>query len=202
VEAYLAGLVPSAGEVRQIMEEWAEENNFPIVGPQVGAFLAQLVRLSGAKRIFELGSGFGYSALWMAAAMGEAGSITCTELDMQNIERGRRWLRDAGMDSRVNWHCGDALMHLEASEGSYDLILNDIDKHQYPEALRRAWPRVRPGGLLITDNVLWSGRVASALFTDRETESIREYTRMALALPDALSTIIPLRDGLLVSLKV
>ena len=201
VESYLAGLAPRRGEVLRAMEDWARETGFPIVGPLVGSLLALLVHAAGVRRAFELGSGFGYSALWTAQAMPEDGDLTCTELDAQNIERGRRWLHSAGVGARGNWLCGDALGHLEASDGTYDLIVNDIDKHQYPLALELAWPRVRRGGLLVTDNVLWSGRVAASRFADRETEAIREFTRQTLELPDALSTIVPLRDGVMLSLK-
>jgi predicted O-methyltransferase YrrM len=160
--------------------------------------LAGLVR---AQRVFELGSGFGYSALWLAEALGPEGRVECTETNPDNINRGRLWLQAAGVSERVTWHEGDALSQLRAAKGTFDLIFNDIDKEQYPEALRVAWPRVRPGGLMITDNVLWSGRVVTEDPPADSTAGIRAFTRSAFALPDAHTSIVPLRDGLLMSWK-
>jgi predicted O-methyltransferase YrrM len=128
--------------------------------------------------------------------------MECTETNPANIARGRDWLQAAGVGDRVIWHEGNGLVHLQFQDGPYDLIFSDIDKAQYPEALRVAWPRLRPGGLMITDNVLWSGRVVTEDPPDESTAGILEFTREAFALPDAHSSILPLRDGLLISWKL
>jgi len=201
VAGYLDGWTTEPDPVQSEMESYATTHDFPIVGPVVGAFLAVLARGAGVKRVFEMGSGFGYSALWFSRAISEGAEITCTELDPENIRRGREWHRRAGIGDSVHWICGDALSAMRDARGRFDLVFCDIDKQQYPEALKIAWLKLRPGGLMVTDNVLWSGRVTSSVDSDPETSAIREFTRSAYALPDADSTIIPLRDGLLVSLK-
>jgi caffeoyl-CoA O-methyltransferase len=202
IDQYLKSLTPARRGVLTTMEAYAREHEFPIIGPLVGRFLQQLVKLTSARRIFEMGSGFGYSALWMALAMDPDGRIDCTETDAANVERGRRWLKDAGVGDRVAWHHGDALALLREADGPFDLILNDVDKHQYPDGLKLAWPRLRRGGVMVTDNTIWSGRVVTEDPPSESTQGILTFNREAYALPDALATILPLRDGLLVAVKV
>jgi predicted O-methyltransferase YrrM len=202
LQPYLEQLAGPSPAVAAEMEAYARAHDFPIVGPQVGRLLRMLAGLVRAERIFELGSGFGYSALWLADALGPRGRIECTETNPDNISRGRAWLQAAGVGERVTWHGGDALAQLRAADGAFDLIFNDIDKEQYPEALRVAWPRVRPGGLMITDNVLWSGRVVTEVPPADSTAGILEFTRDAFALMDAHTSIVPLRDGLLLAWKL
>lgn len=201
VAGYLDRWSTEPDPVRSEMESYAATHDFPIVGPVVGGFLAVLARGAGVKRIFEMGSGFGYSALWFARATGTGADITCTELDPENIRRGKEWHRRAGIGDCVRWVCRDARAALSDSAGDLDLVFCDIDKKQYPEALQIAWSKLRPGGLMVTDNVLWSGRVVSSVSPDPETAAIVEFTKAAYALSDGDSTIIPLRDGLMVSLK-
>lgn len=202
IDQYLKSLTPARQGVLATMEAYAREHEFPIIGPLVGRFLQQLVKLTSARRIFEMGSGFGYSALWMALAMDGDGRIDCTEMDAANVERGRQWLADAGAGHRVVWHHGDALGFMRQADGPFDLILNDVDKHQYPEGLRIAWPKLRRGGVMITDNTIWSGRVVAEDPPSESTQGVLTFNRQAYALPDALATILPLRDGLLVAVKV
>jgi caffeoyl-CoA O-methyltransferase len=137
----------------------------------------------------------------MALALDSGGKIECTESDTDNVQRGQRWIEQAGMAERVHWNSGDALELITKLDDQYDLILNDVDKEQYPEALRRAWPKVRRGGVLITDNALWHGRVAHESPPGESTRGVLQINQAAYALPDALVTILPLRDGLLLALK-
>ncbi|MFH2054623.1 MAG: O-methyltransferase [bacterium] len=201
ISRYLEQLTPERPPVLQEMEAYAREHKFPIIGPQVGHFLQQLVILTDAKRIFEMGSGYGYSALWMALAMGSGGRIECCEFDSANIERGRQWLALADVSDKVAWHQGDAREAIKETQGPFDIILNDIDKEWYPEALRLAWPELRPGGVMVTDNALWSGRVVTQNPPAESTVGVRQVNLDAYAVGEGVASLLPLRDGLLVITK-
>ncbi len=201
ITSYLEELAPARPPALQEMEEYASQHDFPIIGPQVGHFLQQLVVLADARRIFEMGSGYGYSALWMALAMADDGRIECSEFDPDNIARGKKWLAQAGVDTKVSWHDGDARDAIRAAAGPFDIIVNDIDKQWYPEALRLAWPKLRPGGIMVTDNALWSGRVVSESPPQEWTTGVLQVNRDAYGLSDGIASVLPLRDGLLLVVK-
>jgi caffeoyl-CoA O-methyltransferase len=201
ITEYLECLTPERHPVQQEMEKYAGEHNFPIIGPLVGRFLQQLVVLTGARSIFEMGSGYGYSALWMALTLPDDGKIQCTEFDADNIARGKDFLKRAGVDGKVSWLQGDALDHIKKARGPFDIILNDVDKHQYPNSLEIAWPKLRRGGAMITDNSLWSGRVVTEDPPTKSTSGVLRINKNAYALDDGVASIIPLRDGLLLIVK-
>lgn len=201
IEAYLRSLIPDRDPVLRAMEEIAEKEKIPIVGPLVGRLLFQLARVSGARRVLELGSAIGYSTLWMAMAVGEGGTVIFTDWEEENAGRAREFFRQAGVDRRVEIHTGEALEIIDRLEGEFDLIFNDVDKHAYPEVFRKAIPRLRPGGMLVSDNVLWSGRAAEP-DGDEWTRGIQEYNRLIHGTDGLLSTILPLRDGVSVTLRL
>jgi predicted O-methyltransferase YrrM len=118
------------------------------------------------KRIFEMGSAIGYSTIWLARAAGPKGKVHYTDGDSANAKRAAEYFRRAGVAKRINVQVGDALELLGKTFGQFDLIFNDVDKHQYPDALRAALPKLRKGGLFITDNTLWSGKAARAAAPD------------------------------------
>jgi predicted O-methyltransferase YrrM len=187
------------------MEAYAEENGFPIVGRNVGVTLEVLARSAGARRIMELGSGFGYSAYWHARAVGADGEVHLTDGDPENEARAAGYLERAGLADRVRFHVGDAVQELAQLQGDFDVIFNDIDKHGYPAAWRAASDRIRPGGLYVCDNVLWYGRVAVDDPDDRRpgwTEAVLEHNRLIAEDERYLSTIVPTRDGVLVATRV
>ncbi|NOY05228.1 MAG: O-methyltransferase [Chlorobi bacterium] len=160
------------------MESYARENDFPIIGPLAGAYLYQLACMSNAKRVFELGSGYGYSAYYFLKAVGPTGMVHCTELSEKNIDLARDFLTRADLWDRVTFHQEDALSALERIGGSWDVIFNDIHKHQYPASIELAYHHLRPGGLFISDNVLWSGRVLDGKDDGSpDTAAIKEFTR-------------------------
>ena len=202
VEKYLYTLLPERDEVLREMEERAKREHIPIIGPAVGRLLYQYAQLTGAKRIFEMGSAIGYSTIWLARACPEA-EVFYTDGDPKNAEDARAYFERAGVAARISVQVGDALELLQKTEGSFDLIFNDVDKHDYPRVFRLALPRLRRGGLFITDNALWSGRVArEAESGDRETPAIQELNRLVYSSPEVFTTIIPLRDGVAVCRKV
>ena len=142
------------------MEAYAAEKGFPIVGRNVGVTLEVLARATGAQRIMELGSGFGYSAYWHARAVGSGGKVHLTDGDPENEVRAAEYLKRAGLADRVEFQVGDAIQGFESLAGDFDIVFNDIDKDGYPAAWRAVSDRIRPGGLYVCDNVLWYGRVA------------------------------------------
>ena len=201
LENYLKGLLPDRDSVLQQMEAYGYKKDFPIIGPLVGRLLLQLASLTQAKRVFELGSGFGYSALWFSKGIQPDGKIICTDGSRENAAMAQGFFTQAGIERLVDFRVGDALSLLDQESGSFDIILNDIDKHEYPQAFRKAVPRLRKGGLLITDNVLWSGKVVSDQ-RDPDTTGILEFNRLAYQSQEVHTVIIPLRDGVAVSLKL
>ncbi|HUU15000.1 MAG TPA: O-methyltransferase [Terriglobia bacterium] len=201
-EKYLYALLPRRDRVIAEMERYAARHKVPIVGPACGRLLYQLARLAGVRRVFEMGSAIGYSTAWLARAVGPYGMVYYTDENPANAKRARKYLRRAGVDDRVKFLTGDALQLLQATDGPFDLIFNDVHKSQYPEVLRIAVPRLRPGGLFISDNVLWSGRAARlAPRKDAATRAIQDFNRLIYRSPDLFTTIIPLRDGLAVCVK-
>jgi predicted O-methyltransferase YrrM len=201
IESYIGSLPRRRHPVFSRMEAFARKNGFPIIGPLVGPVLFQLARLIGARRVFELGSGFGYSAAWFAQAVGPRGLVVMTEGNAENSRRAMRYLASARLASRVRPLVGDALGHLARERGTFDIILNDIDKHSYPEVLPLARKKLRRGGILITDNMLWGGDVLDAR-PDRSTRGIVELTQALYRAPDFFTTLLPIRDGVTVSLKL
>jgi caffeoyl-CoA O-methyltransferase len=201
IDAYLRKIQTRRNPVLAPMEAYAEKHGFPIIGPLVGPILFQLARMIGARRVFELGSGFGYSAVWFSQAVGPRGRVVMTEGDPVNSDLAMRYLRRARLAARVTPRVGDALTMLAKEKGKFDVILNDIDKWQYPEVLPLARKKLRRGGLLITDNMLWSGRVLKKN-PDRNTRGILGLTRLLYSAPDFFTVLLPVRDGVTVSLKL
>jgi caffeoyl-CoA O-methyltransferase len=201
IEAYLKGLLPQRHPVLLEMEEEARSSGFPIVGPLVGTLLALLTKTMGARRVLELGAGFGYSAFWFAQALPPDGQVLAFERNPANIERAKAYLGKAGLGERVAFQPGDALELLDNEAGPFDIIFNDIDKSAYPQVPPKALPKLRAGGLLVSDNNLWSGRVICEP-EDDWTEGIQIYNRLVSSDSSLLTTIIPIRDGVAVSLKL
>ena len=202
IERYLHSLLPGRDRVLQEMEEYAHHHLVPIVGPAVGRLLYLLVKISRARRIFEMGSAIGYSTIWLARAAGARGEVYYTDSDPANARRAKEYFRLAGVEDRVRIMVGEALESLRRTRGKFDLIFNDVDKEYYPEAFRVALPRLRRGGLLVTDNALWHGRVVRQARPDAATRAVIEFNRLLYSTPGIETVILPLRDGVSVSLRV
>jgi caffeoyl-CoA O-methyltransferase len=199
---YLDDLAESHDTLLREMESLAAETRFPIVGNQVGRLLYVLTASSGARRIIELGSGFGYSAYWFARAMGKDGLVILTDYSMERLQQAQEFLSRAGLRDRAQFESGDALEALRNAKGSFDIIFNDIDKELYHEVLPLAAERLRPGGLLICDNMLWHGRVLKPDPSDAATQAVLRLTRELYRSPDFLTTLMPVRDGISVSVRL
>lgn len=203
VEEYLYELLPERDAVISEMEHYAEEHRVPIIGPAVARLLSLFAQVSGAKRIFEMGSAIGYSTIWLARAAGPKGKVHYTDGNPANAERAREYFRRAGVAKRINVQVGDALDLVRKTPGKFDLIFNDVDKHQYPDALRAALPKLRKGGLFITDNTLWSGKAARpAAADDANTRGVQKLNRLVYASKELYPVLIPLRDGVTVCRKL
>lgn len=202
VMGYLHEQQPSNHPVLLEMEERAAREGFPIIGPLVGRTCAVLARAIGARRVCEMGSGFGYSTFWFARAVGDGGDVLHTEGSKVRSAEANEYLARGGLAGRVRFAVGDGLDIVAQEAKPADVIFIDVDKHQYPDAWRIACEKVRIGGLILTDNTLWSGKVADAKVRDRDTVGARTYNELALADPRFLTTILPLRDGLSVSLRL
>jgi caffeoyl-CoA O-methyltransferase len=198
VEDYVYSILPPRDEVLAEMEAEAAKNDVPIVGPAVGRILYQYGLISGAKRVFEMGSAIGYSTIWWARGVGEGGRVVYTDGDPKNAEKARRYFDRAGVSNRITVRVGDALELLSEEKQSYDIIFNDVDKTDYPRVFRMALPHLKRGGLFITDNVLWSGKVAKRGETEPETKAILEFNQLMYQSKDVFTTILPIRDGVAV----
>ena len=206
VERYLASLASTDDEeVLVEMEEYAREHGFPIVGRLCGRFLEVMARSIDAKRIFEMGSGYGYSAYWFSRATGPEGEIHLTDMDPENEKRALDYLGRAGLDGPIDYHVSSAFDAFNETSGEFDIVYCDIDKHEYPQAFELARSRVRVGGLYMCDNMLWSGRVTGEEPNDSNpelTRTIDKANKLIAADPDFRSFILPIRDGVVCAVKL
>jgi predicted O-methyltransferase YrrM len=204
IKAYIEQLSAHNDPVLAEMEAVAAERHFPIIGPVVGRFLYQTTLIRKATRIFELGSGYGYSTLWFAKAVQRlgGGEIFHTDGDRKNSEQAKTYLSRAGVVELIRFRVGDAIEALRQTPGPFDLIYMDIDKHQYPDAFPAIREKLPAGGVLIVDNMLWFGRVVQEEDTTAATEGIRRFTRALWADSEFFTTLVPLRDGFVISVRV
>jgi len=208
VERYLTerAEVEHGDAVLSDMEARAKEHGFPIVGRASGRYLELAARSIGARRVVELGSGYGYSAYWFARAVGPTGSVVCTEGSAENAALAEDYLRRAGVWDLVTYRVGDALAGFAQEEGEFDVVYCDVDKDGYPDCWRAARDRIRVGGLYLCDNTLWDGRVADG--TERPgaaegwTKAIVEHNQLVAEDPRYVSSIVPIRDGILTALRI
>jgi predicted O-methyltransferase YrrM len=201
VDDYLYAMLPPRDPVLAEMEEQATRRDIPIVGPAVGRILHQLALMINAKRIFEMGSAIGYSTIWWAQAVGEDGKVIYTDGDRKNADEARGYFNRAGVGRQISVKTGDALELLSEEKQPFDIIFCDVDKESYPRAFKLAVPRLRKGGLFITDNVLWNGAVTEQDPSDPKTKAILEFNRLLYDSPELFTTIFPIRDGVAVAMK-
>ncbi len=201
VAGYLRRLAAARDPVLRMMERIAWRRSFPIIGPEVGALLCQLALISKARRILEMGSGFGYSASWFARGLARGGLIICTDTSQEHADEAAFYFKRQGIQQRIRFLVGDALDLIDRLPGTFDIVLNDVEKEDYPRAFRKALPRLRRGGILVTDNMLWEGRVVQA-DESPSTRGVRRYTKMLYGSGDLLTTLLPIRDGVTLTVKL
>ena len=201
VTVYLKDLAGPDDVLLGRMEAHCAEVGFPLIGRESGRWLELLTRSIGGRRVFELGSGFGYSAFFFARAVGEGGEVIGSEKDAHELARHEQFFAGHVLAPRIDLRQGWAEDVLAATEGSFDVIFMDIDKMGYPSALEAAIPRLRVGGLLLADNALWGGQV---VLDDRDatTASLHRFNQMIHRDPRLQASILPAGDGLAVALRV
>jgi caffeoyl-CoA O-methyltransferase len=203
VSQYLDTLVPVHEPEMQEMEAMAARTNFPIIGPALGYLCYLVTRMLGAKRVFEMGSGYGYSTAWFAKAVIEngGGEVFHVVLDPDLSKQARQHLSVMGYEKVVAFQVGEAIHMLEETSGPFDIIFNDIDKEAYPASLEVIEPKLRTGGVLLIDNMLWGGRIFNSSDKAPTTEGVREFTRRITSDPKWITALIPIRDGVIVAMK-
>ena len=201
--AYLEGLIPPRPPVLQEMEDYARSARFPIVGPVVGQMFYVLTRLRGARRVFELGSGFGYSTAGFAMGVRDngGGEVFHVVWDKRLSEAAREYLGRLGLADLVRFRIREAAEELRQTQGQFDVIFSDIDKEGYPASLPVIKEHLARGGVMLVDNMFWRGKVLDPSVTDEATTGIRQFVTAVFADKDFVSTIIPLRDGVLLALR-
>lgn len=202
-QSYLTSLVPPREPELLAMEAYAEANDFPIIGPVCGYYCYQLARMIGAKSIFELGSGYGYSTAWFAKALKENGGgiVHHTVWDEELSQQARSHLVKLGSADLVQFHVSEAVAALKQTDGPFDIIFNDIDKQDYPASLSIVKEKLRPGGLLIIDNMLWHGRIFDKTDVSPATMGVHEFTKQITQDKDWVVSLAPIRDGMIVAYK-
>lgn len=200
---YLERLIPPRHAELEAMEASAREHGFPIIGPVVGHLCYQVARIMGARRVFELGSGFGYSTAFFARAVQENGGGVVHHVvwDEPMSRRARAHLGVLGYSSVVTYHVGEAIETLASEDGPFDLVFNDIDKSAYPASLPVIESKLRPGGVLIVDNMLWSGRIFDPTDMSADTLGVRELTRLLTTSGLWTTSVLPIRDGVIIAVR-
>jgi len=206
VERYLAGLNRLGDEVLEEVARAGKAEGMSLIDAEVGALLRVLATALDAKRILEIGTAIGYSGLWLARALPPGGMLLTMEIDPARARAARGHFARAGVADRVSVLVGDADRLLAKVSGPFDLIFQDGDKRLYPAMLGRLVALLRPGGLLVTDNVLWSGEVVPGFVARPErdvedTRAIADYNNRISTHPLLLTAIVPLRDGVAISVR-
>lgn len=208
VEAVLALSSAEPEPPLQEMAAHGEERNFPTIGPAAGRALRLTAQLVDAQRIFEFGSGFGYSAAWFLGALPDAGEIVLTDYEEENLAEAEGFLDRLPHEAAVHYEPGDAMQTFDRYDGPFDVILIDHDKAQYVAALQKALQQVRPGGIVIADNMLAGptspGDVRAGLegaAVEDATEGIVAYLEFVRDETALSSALLPLGEGQLISRK-
>ena len=204
---------PEPDEIITEMDAQADTEGFPTVGPTVGGWLQLLARMVDASRVFEFGSGFGYSAYWFACALPDDGEIVLTEVDEDELDQAREYMRRGGFDDLASYELGDAIRTVENYDGPFDAVLIDNEKHRYREAFEAVRPKVPEGGVVIADNAVTAGPIdfdaLSTLVRGEDPGDVNEHTAgvadylAAVGEDPAFETaLIPLGEGIAVSHRV
>jgi predicted O-methyltransferase YrrM len=206
VERYLSGLNRQNDELLQDIARTGVEQNLPLIDSEVGALLRVLAVAVGARRVLEIGTAIGYSGLWLARALPADGMLLTIEMNPERARVARENFARAGLAGRTSVIVGDAQRMIAKVAGPLDLIFQDGDKFLYAPLLDRLVDLLRPGGLLVTDNVLWAGEVVPGFVETpqrdvREGEAIADYNERLKAHPRLMTATVPLRDGVAISVK-
>jgi predicted O-methyltransferase YrrM len=203
---YLATLRRDPHQRLAVIEREGREEGLPLVHPDTGALLHTLARGCGATRILEIGTCLGYSTLWLATALSEGGTVITMEYDAARAARAREHFTAAGCGDRISVIVGDAMRFLHKVAGPFDLIFQDSDKKLYEPMAGRLVELLRPGGLLVADNVLWNGEVVPGYVTqkkysDEDTAAIVAFSKRVAGDPGLYTSFVQVGDGVSISVK-
>lgn len=198
VATYIRGLTEAEDEPLRAARARSEEADIPAIQATAGAYLRLMARATNARTVVEVGSGGGYSGLWFMGGMDPKGILTTIDVDSGNQSLAQKAFAEAGVASRVRSLLGPALQMLpKLADSSYDIVFLDALPSEYPEYLEHAVRLLRPGGVLLADNVLFGGRVADPLVDDEDTEGIRRFNDLVHDDPSLAGHILPIGDGIL-----
>jgi predicted O-methyltransferase YrrM len=201
IDDYLYRIAAPRDPLLEKMEEYADSHAIPIIGPLVGRLLYNLAKASQSKKILEIGTAIGYSGIWLARAVAPLkGNVTTIDMDPERVKIAKKNLSEAGLERTVKVIEGNALKVLPSLKEEFDMIFLDSDKDVYPDAFKMSVPMLRKGGLFVADNALWGGDVAKG-GKSKDTQSMIKFNRLVSEFPGMSTVIVPLRDGVLVSLK-
>ncbi len=201
IDDYLYRIAAPRDPLLEKMEEYADSNAVPIIGPLVGRLLYNLAKTSQSRKILEIGTAIGYSGIWLARAVAPLkGNVTTIDMDPERVKIAKKNISDAGLERVVKVIEGNALKVLPTLKEEFDMIFLDSDKDVYPDAFKMSLPMLRKGGLFVADNALWGGDVAKG-GKSKDTQSMIKFNRLVSEFPGMSTVIVPLRDGVLVSLK-
>jgi len=198
IEEYLKSLPKEKDPILEEMENLGHKLNFPIVDKLVGRFLYLITKLKNPQLIVEVGSGFGYSAYWFAKALNK-GKVVLTEYREENINLAKKFFERGNLIDKADFRLGDGI-EIASEYKNIDILFLDLEKRRYKEAIEKLLPNLSSNALIIADNVLWHGKVVEEEI-DNQTKAIKEFNEFMFSLPNFFSVMIPLRDGVLVSLK-
>lgn len=206
IEHYMAGLNRGHDAVLDEIARDGAARGLPLVDAEVGALLGVLVAATGATRVLEIGTAVGYSGIWLARGLPAGGMLWTMEQNPERAAEAKANFARAGLADRASVVVGDAQLKLAKVAGPFDLIFQDGAKRLYVPLLDRLAALLRPGGLLVTDNVLWDGEVVPGYAADprhdaEDTRAIAEYNERLAVHPQLTTSIVPLRDGLSISVK-
>lgn len=213
VSRFVRAVAPERDETLTEMDGYADAEGFPTVGPEVGAFLRLLARTTDARRIFEFGSGYGYSAYWFAEALPDDGELVLTEVDAEELELAQEYLKRGGYDDLAHYELGDALETVQRYDGPFEVVLIDHQKHRYVEAFEAIRSKVPVGGVVVADNAMNAGPIQFEklleLVEGRDPDDVNEHTRgiadyleTVRTDPDFETVALPLGEGIAVSYRV
>lgn len=209
VEAFLDVANPDPSPLLQEMTEYGEAESFPTVGPDVGQFVRVLARLVDAERVFEFGSGFGYSAAWFLDALPADGELVLTDYDADTLAQAESFLSRVEHDARIHYEVGDAVETFERYEGPFDVVLLDHDKARYVDAFEDVRENLAPGGVVVADNMM-AGPVEPEAVTaalrgedpaDETTAGVADYIEHVRDDPTFETSFVPLGEGLAISTR-
>lgn len=211
-EQFAQTLAPASDAVIEEMDAKADREGFPTVGPAVGGWLRLVARMVDADRVFEFGSGFGYSAYWMAPAVPDDGQIVLTEIDADELVEAREFLDRGGFADQAAFEHGDAIETVEGYDGPFDVVLIDNEKHRYTEAFEAVRAKVPVGGAVVADNMIEAGPLefeeVRALLDGADIDANEASSGIAAYLerigedPAFETGLLPLGEGVAVSVRV